>query len=592
MIKARIAFLMLLLAILCAPGARSFAQDEESIYERIKREHESIEKNFHYPDNVSASSLMASSVESQAIDVKHYRLQIQLTPVIEAPGIAGTVTITGVTTGTVSAINIDAQPNLSIDSVKLDGVPKDFRRDNTRVIINFSDALPAGSPFSIAIRYHGVPTTSSALGGGVLVSVHPAGLGQLSARVMATHSEPFAAPTWWPCIDNPADKATAEIEVTVPEGYQTASNGVLDRVEPNANSTLTYFWRESSPLSTYLVSVAATNYEKFEDSYTGLDGVTKMPLVYYVYPEHLELARAKFAVTRPAMQIYAGLFGEYPFLGEKYGMAETPFGGAMEHQTITSISSSLVGSATSSQQATIVHELSHHWWGDLVTMRTWDDIWLNEGFATYSEVLFFERFSNLDPGELMSRSYDDGVVDGLLGGTVTAENLDKPFDDQGAIYRKGGWVLHMLRHVLGDKKFFSALKQYRTQYAFSNASTRDFRQVCEAFYGASLDWFFSQWIYAPARPVYKAGAEISAADQSGNYTVSLVIKQKQSHEIPGRDESVYIMPLDVTLHYADGTSEVRSVWNDARKQRFTFTVSKRPVDAGLDEGNWVLKKLK
>jgi len=107
-----------------------------------------------------------------------------------------------------------------------------------------------------------------------------------------------------------------------------------------------------------------------------------------------------------------------------------------------------------------------------------------------------------------------------------------------------------------------------------------------------LDWFFSQWIYAPARPVYKAGAEISAADQSGNYTVSLVIKQKQSHEIPGRDESVYIMPLDVTLHYADGTSEVRSVWNDARKQRFTFTVSKRPVDAGLDEGNWVLKKLK
>jgi aminopeptidase N len=592
MIKARIAYSMLMLAILCAPGARSFAQDEESIFDRIRRDHESIEKSFHYQDSVAASSLVASSVESQSIDVKHYRLRIQLTPVVEAPGISGTVTITGVTTGVVSAINVDAQPNLIIDSVKLDGAPKDFGRDNTRVIIIFSGPLPAGSPFSIAIQYHGVPTTSSALGGGILVSVHPPGLGQLSARVMATHSEPFAAPMWWPCIDNPADKATAEIEVTVPDGFQTASNGVLDRVESNANSTLTYFWGESSPLSTYLVSVAATNYEKFEDSYTGLDGVTKMPLVYYVYPEHLELARVKFAVTRPAMEIYARLFGEYPFLGEKYGMAETPFGGAMEHQTITSISSTLVGSLTSSNQATIVHELAHHWWGDLVTMRTWDDIWLNEGFATYSEVLFFERFSNIDPGELMSRSYDDGVVDGLLRGTVTAENLDKPFDDQGAIYRKGGWVLHMLRHVMGDQKFFDALKQYRTQYAFSNASTKDFRQVCEGFYGASLDWFFKQWIYAPARPVYKASADISSADQSGNYTVTLVIKQKQSHEIPGRDVSVYIMPLDVTIHYADGTSEIRSVWNDARKQRFTFTVSKRPVDAGLDEGHWVLKKLK
>src|SRR5256885_1178727 len=189
MIKARIACSMLMFAILCAPAARSFAQDEESVFERIRREHDSIEKSFHYQDHVAAS-LVASSVEPQSIDVKHYRLQIQFTPVIEAPGIAGTVTITGVTTGTVSAINVDAQPNLSIDSVKLDGAPKDFQRDSTRVIINFSGPPPAGSPFSIAIQYHGVPTTSNALGGGILVSVHPPGLGQLSARVMATHSEP------------------------------------------------------------------------------------------------------------------------------------------------------------------------------------------------------------------------------------------------------------------------------------------------------------------------------------------------------------------------------------------------------------------
>jgi aminopeptidase N len=331
---------------------------------------------------------------------------------------------------------------------------------------------------------------------------------------------------------------------------------------------------------------------KFEDTYKALDGVTNMPLVYYVYPEHIDFARLKFGVTRRAMEIFAPLFGEYPFLREKYGMAEFPWSGAMEHQTITSMGASIVGSAATSGQSVIVHELAHHWWGDLVTLRTWNDIWLNEGFATYSEVLFFERFSNLNPGDLMTRSYDDGEVYGRLAGTVNAENLDNPFDDRGAIYTKGGWVLHMLRHVLGDEKFFDALKDYRERFAFGNASTKDFQQVCESHYGQSLDWFFQQWIYARGRPVYKVSSDISRAGSSGNYDISLSIKQKQSHDIPGRDKSVYIMPLDVTIQYADGSREVRVIRNDERKQKFKFTVSKQPAAVSIDEDNWVLKKVK
>lgn len=586
--SARIACLISTLAILCAPCVPSSARNQESIFERIRLEHESLEKGLHN-QSVVLSSVAASSVEPQSIDVKQYRLQLQLIPneFGTAGVVTGAVTITGEATGTFSSINVDAQPNLNIDSVTLDGAPNNFRRKNTSVVIDFPGPTPAGTLFTIFIQYHGAGSGGS-IGGGLLFTRHGPNL----VPVVASHSEPFGAPLWWPCIDNPADKATAEIEVTVPEGNQAASHGVLDKVQTNTDHTVTYFWRENSPLATYLVSVAATNYERFEDSYTALDGVTKMPLVYYVYPEHLELARAKFAVTRPAMEIYAALFGEYPFLDEKYGMAEFPFGGAMEHQTITSISSSLVASVTSSNQSTIVHELAHHWWGDLVTMRTWDDIWLNEGFATYSEVLFFERFAGVAPGELLAKSYDDGVVDGALGGTVTAEDLNRPFDDQGAIYRKGGWVLHMLRHVLGDQKFFDALKQYGTRYAFSNASTADFQQVCEAFYGASLDWFFKQWIYAPGRPVYKVSPDISSADANGNHTVTLVVKQKQSHQIPGRENANYIMPIDITIHYADGTSETRVEFNETRKQRFTFTVSKQPVSVVLDESHWILKKVK
>jgi aminopeptidase N len=145
---------------------------------------------------------------------------------------------------------------------------------------------------------------------------------------------------------------------------------------------------------------------------------------------------------------------------------------------------------------------------------------------------------------------------------------------------------------MGDETFFATLKDYRQRFSFGNASTGDFEQVCEEHYGDKLDWFFQQWIYAPGRPVYKVMSEISPAGTVGTYTVSLIIKQKQTLAIPGRADGVYIMPLDVTIHYADGTSDTRVVRDDKRKQAFSFTVSKPPASVGLDEGHWVLKKVK
>ena len=311
-----------------------------------------------------------------------------------------------------------------------------------------------------------------------------------------------------------------------------------------------------------------------------------------MYPEHLAAARQKFAVTRQAIEVFARLFGEYPFLNEKYGMAEFPWTGAMEHQTMTSIGDRIVGSATNTGQFTIAHELAHQWWGDLVTMKTWDDIWLNEGFATYCEVLFAERFLHLDPGEVMSNGYDDGKVFGALGGTVTAENVDDPFDDTAAIYTKGGWVLHMLRHVGGDEKFFQALRDYRRRHEFGNGSTGELRESFEREYGSPLDWFFQQWVYAPGRPFYKLSYDFSGPDASGSFSVSVTLKQKQSVVIPGREQMAFVMPLDVTIHFEDGSTETRRVLNDSRTQSYGFATSKRPVSVGLDEGHWVLKKVK
>lgn len=603
MTKLRVICSTLLAAFLINFGFTPAAQTQESIFETIRREHEEMLRDSHHrgrrPGQSPGQSLGQSSEQgparllsepNQPIDVTHYRLRIKLG--FDNPKmISGSVTISATALSALSRVTVNANNNLSVTALRVDGQPRDFDRSRAdHLDVSFPETLPAGRTFTVEVDYHGPPIFSGSFGVGMMVSTH----GDAKTPVMATLSEPYGAPTWWPCIDTPTDKATAEIEATVPQGYVAASNGSLQKTEANPDGTETYFWREDYPIATYLISISATNYARFDDTYTARDGVTQMPLVYYVYPEHLERAREKFPVTRVAMSIFAELFGEYPFLGEKYGMAEFPWGGAMEHQTMSSMGDRHVSSASASHSI-IVHELAHQWWGDLVTMSSWNDIWLNEGFATYSEVLFFERFFNVPPGEVMAQGYDDGEVSGRMGGTVYAEDESDPFDDTGAIYTKGAWVLHMLRRILGDEAFFEALKDYGRRYSFGNASTRDFQQVCEEHYGQSLDWFFQQWLFAHSRPIYKVTSSIGPRSSSGDYRIKLTVKQTQTHSIPGRGQepaNFYFMPLDVQIHYADGSSETRVVFNNTRKQKFSFTVPKQPVRIGFDEQNWVLKKIK
>jgi aminopeptidase N len=580
----RIILAISLIGLLMAPPS-STRSDDGSIFDRIRLEHEELEKSHaevRSPALTSGLSASAQPESLQPLDVKHYRLQISLDPVGNA--VSGRVTLLAEAVEAISSVDLDAGDNLTIDSVNSESGPLSFRHRNRRITIGLPNRLTAGQKFTLAVDYHGPTAAGSDVA--MLTGNHA------NTPVMASLSEPFGAPTWWPCIDDPRDKATVEVEATVPAGYVAVSNGLLTGTAVNGNETVTYSWHEKYPLTTYLVHVAATNYVRFDDSYTALDGVTRMPLVYYAYPEHLQQAQQKFEVTRGAMEIFAGLFGEYPFLNEQYGMVEFPWGGAMEHQTMSSISDRIVGSVANSGRTTIVHELGHQWWGDLVTMKTWDDIWLNEGFATYCEVLFAERFHNLEPGDVMRQSYDDGLVDGRLGGTVTAENPGNPFDDRGAIYTKGAWVLHMLRRLVGDEKFFLALKDYRARHQFGNSSTSDLREAFERQYGGPLDWFFQQWIYAPGRPSYKFSWDLSGADATGVHTIRVTLKQKQDIAIPGRQASVFIMPIDVTVRFDDGTTETRVLFNDARKQKFNLTFSKRPSSVGLDPDNWVLKKLK
>jgi hypothetical protein len=273
--------------------------------------------------------------------------------------------------------------------------------------------------------------------------------------------------------------------------------------------------------------------------------------------------------------VFGDLFGLYPFLDEKYGIYQFGFGGGMEHQTMTG-----QGSFTETLTA---HELAHQWWGDMITCGTWQDIWLNEGFATYSEALWLES----EPGgggtdalhahmEIRRPSDVNGSV---YVPAADAGNFNRIFSSNFS-YRKGAWVLHQLRHVVGDQNFFDILAAYRAAYEHGSAITEDLRQVAEGVYGSDLTWFFDEWVYDIGAPAYASawrGHEIGGT----NY-VELYISQFQTSSYP-----IFTMPLDVVMTTTGGDM-THVVWNDAEEEHFLFAVPGEVLSLDLDPDDWTL----
>jgi aminopeptidase N len=278
-----------------------------------------------------------------------------------------------------------------------------------------------------------------------------------------------------------------------------------------------------------------------------------MPVAGYVVPEHAAANRGRVAAMVRHIEVLASLFGEYPYLDTKYAIAEGSFSGGMEHPTITLIGASLLGNATRDLTGLLVHELAHMWWGDEVTMRTWDDIWLNEGFATYSEVLYYERTAGASPGALLTSRYDDGLYAGQLGPRVIAPASD-PFRFTGAVYDKGAWVVHMLRRLVGDETFFAALREYRRRHERGNATRDELKAVFEELSGRDLKQFFDQWLETPYRPVLRATWRNLADGR-----VEVTVRQTQSHSVvhpvaAAGDGRYYSFPLRVKAFSTAGVS--------------------------------------
>lgn len=455
--------------------------------------------------------------------------------------------------------------NLGPSSVTLNGTPITFvREDATNVRAEFPSSFNTGDVFTLRIDYSGTPNGAGF--GSISFGTHS------GAQYCFTLSEPWLAYTWWPNKDDNTDKALMSIAITVPNTMQANANGIRQGVDNLSGNRLRYRYASVNPMSPYLLCFGATNFNRFTDTYTGVGG--PMPMEFFIYPENDTTAnRNSWLATKTMISTLSPFYGNYPFLNEKYGVYQFNFGGGMEHQTMT-------GQGTFSENVT-VHELGHQWWGDNVTCATWSDIWLNEGFATYTEAVWLEKKSGSTGAPALKSAMQSRKPTSFAEATYIPNPTDvNRIFSTNYTYRKGGWVLHMLRHVLGDSAFWAGMAAYRAQYALGTATTYQYRDAMAASSGKNLTQFFDQWIFQPGAAQYEYGyANTNVAGQ--NY-VMLHIKQVQSGSYP-----TYAMPIDIktTVNAATSTTVVQ---NSARTQNYLIPTANTASSVLLDDDGWIL----
>jgi aminopeptidase N len=501
---------------------------------------------------------------AEQTDVLHYRLEFEIDPVAEYIKGSNTMTVKTLI-DRVTTFRFWLHASMAITEIRVDGTVAAWNRLDTEVVeVALGQSRVRDETFELEVAYRGSPSTEGWMS---IVFTNKNG-----APVVSTLSEPWYSYTWWPVKEDSRDKATGELLITVPDELTVVSNGVLAGVENVGGDRRQFHWSTNYPMSPYLFAFSATRYNAFDDNFQ--HSGESMPVEFYVYPDSdTSQNRARWRRSVDMLATFGELFGPYPFIDEKYAIYQFPWGGGMEHQTAT-------GQGGFWEDLT-AHELSHQWWGDMVTCATWSDIWLNEGFATYSEALWLEFESGASDREALREAMRLRRPR-LLDGTVYVpdpSNIERIFSSDYS-YRKGAWVLHMLRGVVGDESFFAILETYRDRYQYSTATTSDFREVAEEVWGGSLKAFFDQWVYGGGAPAYRYGWR--ELEIEGQRYLELALSQVQ-------EEAAFEMPMTIeTLEL--GEKHRYMVWNDERSEHFLLAVT-APVDAvEIDPDEWILDR--
>jgi aminopeptidase N len=454
--------------------------------------------------------------------------------------------------------------SLTVDAVTENGRAAGFKQVGERLLVSLSGVYKGGETLLVTVKYHGHPVD------GLFFKRNKFG-----DRTVFADNWPNRAHHWFPSIDHPYDKAKVEFTVEAPARYGVVANGGLLDSKAGRDGSRVTRWREDVDIPVYCMVVGATEFSVLESG--KFDGIA---LSYYLYPQDREKGSHDYGRALRAAEFFTNTVGPYPY--EKLALVEssTRFGGMENSSSIFFDENAYDGSGK--LEGTVAHEIAHQWFGDSVTESDWHHLWLSEGFATYFGALFFEhadgraRFLEVMSGAREKYLKDsDAVSRPVVDPSVT--DLFKLLNHNN--YEKGAWVLHMLRHVMGDEKFFEGVRDYYKTYRDRNALTEDFQRVMEKHAGRPLDWFFREWIYEPGLPAYEAYWYWS--DDALQTCVHLSQKQ------PG---TLFRMPLDVQFK-AHGGLRRETVEMTQREQNFCFWERGSPSDFAVDPDEWVLKTL-
>ena len=447
-----------------------------------------------------------------------------------------------------------------------------FTHHGDSVLVMLPGNLVLAEVDSLTIRYRGQPIEPSFNRGLMFRDYSLAGH---QGQSVASMSQPAYAKYWWPCKDRPGDKALSSVSITVPDHLVGVSNGKLLGTSIPEVGWQTYFWREDYPIASYLISVAIADYVPLTD-HCSTDAGSEIPLLNWVFPPDADDALVDFEPLCRMLNMCEEHFGPYPFQGEKYGHAEFLWSGAMEHQTVTSIGyGSLLGDG--SHDWLVVHELGHQWFGDSLTPATWADIWLNEGFATYTEALWTENLHGHDvylAKLLQWRRPSSWAAQGPVHDPV-------PVFPGRVIYDKGAWILHMLRGRLGDAVFFPMLEDWAQgeSRALDIVTTEDF--IAHAGTWAAEDLGPFLWPYLESTELPQVAFDFNVGDGAAGPQTLLEINLRQVQTTLFDN----MFPVEVTMGGEQTTYLVRL------NQATATSVIEAPsavLDVQLDPDSWVL----
>ena len=504
-----------------------------------------------------------------SIDVTYYKLNLAIT---YTPNyLRGAVTVNAKSNSqSLTNFFLDLQDALTVDSVISNGKPLTFTHANAKLNINLDKPYNTGELFSVIIYYEGVPGSS---GFGSFEFGNHSG-----QPAIWSLSEPYGASDWWPCKDTPADKAdSSDVWLTCDSSFKAVSNGTLEDIVNNNNGTYTYKWKNHYPIAQYLISLAIADYVEYT-TYFHYTAADSMPVENFIYPETFNSVKSDLDKTTTMLEVFSQRYGPYPFLREKYGQVQFGWGGGMEHQTITSL-----GSFGEDIQA---HELAHQWYGDKITCKDWNDIWLNEGFATYSEAVYFEATQ----GENTYRSMTQQDMENAMSaqGSVYVQDISSVNNifNYDRTYAKGAVVLYMLRGITGDSTFFNIMRTYAAdpKVAYGVATTADFEADAEKVYGQSLKYFFDEWIFGENYPHYNVSWNFNSIG-NGNYNINLNIVQTIN-----TNPAFFTMPIKIKISTSVSDTTVTR-FNNAQSQQINIIVKGSPNYLTFDPDNQILKDI-